>query len=69
MKNSRFHIWTKKEDPDNYKISGDIINLTDWLKKDFNLESDDNQKQIIEKYEILLDKYLKTWKENKGDLK
>jgi hypothetical protein len=58
LKNSRFHIWFR-EDCTEKDDSLSVFSLNDWLKVDFEIVN----KEIIEKYEKLTEKYLKTWKE------
>ena len=56
MKKSRFHIWIKKDGLENDKIKGEVIDFTEWLKEDFNISL---EKNILEKYEKLVNYWLK----------
>lgn len=58
LKNSRFHIWTKKGEYKENGVSCEITTLQDWLKKDFNLEPELVKGIILEKYEKLVDNWL-----------
>jgi len=50
LKNSKFHIWTKKGDYKEDGICCEVVDISDWIKKDFNLENS----EIIKKYEQLV---------------
>jgi hypothetical protein len=63
LKKSHFHIWTRKDIQENGKISREVINLTDWLKKDFNIEPKLVNEIFLEKYEKLVNYWLGTREE------
>lgn len=50
LNKSRFHIWTRKALSDKGEIIREVISLTNWLAKDFSLDSS----KIIEKYDKLV---------------
>jgi len=69
LKNSHFHIWTRKNDSENGKISKEVMNLTEWLKKDFNIEPQLVKDLLLGKYEKLVNYWLGKSKEIFGEVK
>lgn len=55
LRKTRFHIWTRLEDPRDKNKPATLKTLKEWLKDDFNIKNDD----LVDWYGALVEKWLK----------